>query len=199
MEPMDPSVMVKQAEDLPVVMREQTQPIDMIVRNALTHREYTALRRVFVVGDGDSYHAAMASEMAFENIAKMACEPMSAQRFLDYGAEWMPTPNPNSTLVVGISASGKTQRVISSLEKAKQVGALTLALTGTAGSPLTKMGDRAISRRSCPTRVRAGHCTQRNAAGAGAFGNSHWRNESHVSPGSGERDAQGIGGFEHGD
>jgi glucosamine--fructose-6-phosphate aminotransferase (isomerizing) len=141
---MEPSVMVKQVEDLPVVMREQTGPFDSIVRNVLTPLEFLSLRRVFVVGDGDSYHASMASEMAFENIARIPCEPMSAQRFLDYGAEWMPVPNPNSTLVVGISASGKTQRVIQSLERAKEYGALTIALTGTKGSPLTQAADRAI-------------------------------------------------------
>lgn len=145
MDPMEPAVMVKQVEDLPVVMREQTRPFDMLVRNVLTPLEYLSLRRVFVVGDGDSYHAAMASELAFENIARIPCEPMSAQRFLDYGAEWMPVPNPNSTLVVGISASGKTKRVIQSLERAKQFGALTIALTGTAGSPLTQAGDRTVA------------------------------------------------------
>jgi glucosamine--fructose-6-phosphate aminotransferase (isomerizing) len=144
MDPMEPSIMVKQVEDLPVVIREQTRPFDSIIRNILTPLEFLSLRRVFVVGDGDSYHASMASEFAFENIARIPCEPMSAQRFLDYGAEWMPAANPNSTLVVGISASGKTQRVIQSLERAKKYGALTLALTGTKGSPLTGAADRAI-------------------------------------------------------
>lgn len=145
MDPMEPSVMVKQVHDLPNVMREQTRVFDMLVRNVLNPLEFMSVRRIFVVGDGDSYHASMASEMAFENIAKIPCEPMSAQRFLDYGAEWMPVPNPNSTLVVGISASGKTQRVIQSMERAKQFRALTIGLTGTEGSPLTKAADRTLS------------------------------------------------------
>jgi glutamine---fructose-6-phosphate transaminase (isomerizing) len=145
MDPMEPSVMVKQVQDLPNVMREQTRTIDFLVRNVLNPLEFLSVRRIYVVGDGDSYHASMASELAFENIAKIPCEPMSAQRFLDYGAEWMPVPNPNSTLVVGISASGKTQRVIQSMERAKQFRALTIGLTGTEGSPLTKAADRTIS------------------------------------------------------
>lgn len=135
--------MVKQVADLPNVLREQTSPIDMTMRTALSPLEYASLRRVFLTGDGDSYHATMACELAFENIAKMPCEPMSAQRFLDYAAEWMPVPNPNSTLVVGISASGKTQRVVQSIERANARGALTLALTGTAGSPVTTVAQRA--------------------------------------------------------
>ncbi len=145
MEPMEPSVMVRQVQDLPNVLREHTPAIDMRVRTILTPLEFLSVRRVFVVGDGDSYHAAMASELAFENIARIPCEPMSAQRFLDYGAEWMPVPNPNSTLVVGISASGKTQRVIQSMERARQFRALTIGLTGTEGSPLTKAADRPLS------------------------------------------------------
>lgn len=144
MDPMEASVMVKQVEDLPTVMREQTQPFDMLVRNVLTPLEYLSLRRVFIVGDGDSYHAAMASEFVFENIARIPCEPMSAQRFLDYGAEWMPVSNPNSILVVGISASGRTQRVLQSMERARKFGALTIGLTGTEGSPLTKAAERSI-------------------------------------------------------
>jgi glucosamine--fructose-6-phosphate aminotransferase (isomerizing) len=145
MDAMEPTVMIRQAEDLPTVLSEQTRPFDWLVRNILTPLEYLSLRRVFLVGDGDSYHATMAAELAFENLAKIPCEPMSAQRFLDYGAEWMPVPNPNSTLVVGISASGKTQRVVQSLERAKKFGALTVALTGTPESPVTKMAERTIS------------------------------------------------------
>lgn len=139
---MEPSVMVRQVADLPNVTRDQTPVFDMTMRNALTTLEYGSLRRVFLTGDGDSYHATMACELAFENISKMPCEPMSAQRFLDYGADWMPVPNPSSTLVVGISASGKTQRVAQSLERANARGALTLALTGTAGSPITTVAQR---------------------------------------------------------
>ncbi len=144
MEPMEPVIMVRQVEDLPNVMREQTRPFDMLVRSVLTPLEFLSLRRVFVVGDGDSYHAAMAMELAFENIARIPCEPMSAQRFLDYGAAWMPVPNPNSTLVVGISASGKTQRVLQSMERARKMGALTIGLTGTSGSPLTQAAERPL-------------------------------------------------------
>jgi len=144
MDAIEPSVMVKQVLDLPNVLREQTRPFDNLVRNVLTPLEFLSLHRVFVTGDGDSFHAAMACEMAFENIAHLACEPLSAQRFLDYGAEWMPVPFPNSVLVVGTSASGRTQRVVQSLERARKFNALTIALTGTPGSPVTQAAERAL-------------------------------------------------------
>ncbi len=145
MEPMKPSVMVTQVMDLPNMMREQTGVFDGLIRNILTPLEYLSIHRVFTTGDGDSYHACMAAELAFENIARVPCEPLSAQRFLDYGAEWMPVNAPNDTLVVGISASGRTQRVVQSLERARQYHALAVALTGTPNSPVTQAADRAIT------------------------------------------------------
>jgi glucosamine--fructose-6-phosphate aminotransferase (isomerizing) len=145
MEPMHPAVMIDQVQDLPNVMREQLRPFDSIVRSVLTPLEYLSLRRVFLTGDGDSYHASMAVDLAFKSIARIPCEPMSAQRFLDYAADFSPVPFPNSALVVGTSASGKTQRVVQAIECAKKQEALTIALTGTPDSPVTKVADRTIA------------------------------------------------------
>jgi glutamine---fructose-6-phosphate transaminase (isomerizing) len=141
---MEPAVMRDQVRDLPNIARTHAPRWDEAARFVLTPLEHLSLHRVFITGDGDSYNAAMACEMAFENIARIPCEPMSAQRFVDYGAEYLPLPFPNSTLVIGISASGRTQRVVQSLERAKQYGALTLALTGTPDSALAKAADRAL-------------------------------------------------------
>jgi glutamine---fructose-6-phosphate transaminase (isomerizing) len=99
---------------------------------------------VYLTGDGDSYHASCAAEMAFETIANMTCVPMSAQRFLDYGAAWMRPGAPHQTLVVATSASGGTKRVVQALERAKAHGALTIALTGIPNSAVTQVADRAI-------------------------------------------------------
>jgi glucosamine--fructose-6-phosphate aminotransferase (isomerizing) len=141
---MEPSVLINQAQDLANVMREKTGPFTQIVEHALTPEEIQLIRRVFIFGDGDSYHAARAMEMAFENIADIPCEPMSSQRFLDYQAEWLRVKEPNGTLVIGISASGKTQRVIQGLSKANKYGGLTIALTGTSGSQVSKIAQRTI-------------------------------------------------------
>jgi glucosamine--fructose-6-phosphate aminotransferase (isomerizing) len=82
--------------------------------------------------------------MAFQTIANIACTPMSAQRFLDYGAAWMRATAPQQTLVIATSASGGTQRVVQAIERAKEHGALTIALTGTPNSAVTQAADRAI-------------------------------------------------------
>ena len=143
MEPMKPEVMIRQVRDIPVLTREQTQLFDERVRAALGLDEMKKIQRVFVTGDGDSYHAARAQEMFFENIAGIPCEPMSAQRFLDYGAEWTTLEN-GQALAVAISASGRTERGLQSMARAQEFGALTLALTGTAGSAFTETGERVL-------------------------------------------------------
>jgi glutamine---fructose-6-phosphate transaminase (isomerizing) len=146
MEPMKPSVMITQVNDLPLMMRTQMQAFDRIIRNILSPLEFLSLHRIVVVGDGDSYHGALAAEMAFEAIGKIACEPLSAMRFLEYGAEYIPTRFPNDTLVIGISASGRTQRVVQALEKAHATSGFirTVAFTGVDGSAVSKAAEKTV-------------------------------------------------------
>lgn len=146
MEPMKPEVMRNQVADLPNVLVEQTKVFDRIVRNLLTPLEYRSLHRVYTVGDGDSFHASLATELAFELIGKISCEPLSAQRFLDYGADFIPTSFPNDTLVVGTSASGGTARVAQSLEKAAKISPniITVGMTGNPEGKVPKAAQRVL-------------------------------------------------------
>lgn len=146
MEPMKPDVMLKQVADFPNMMRKQTSVFDHAIRNVLTPLEYLSLHRVYLVGDGDSYHGSLAAEMAFENIAKITCEPLSAMRFLEYGADYIPTDFPNDTLMVGISASGKTQRVVQAIERArnKSTNVRTVAFSGQADTPVMNMAEHSV-------------------------------------------------------
>ncbi len=144
MNPLEPTILIDQVNDLPNMTREQLRPIDRMVRNLLSPLEFLSVRRVYLTGDGDSYQAVRAAEMAFENIAHIPCEPLSAQRFLNYGAEWIESWAPNDNLVVGISAGGRTQRVVEALEQAKACGALTVAITGNGEGPVSRAADRTI-------------------------------------------------------
>jgi len=121
-----------------------TRPFDQQIRTVLTPLEWRAVKKVYLTGDGDSYHASCAAEMAFEAIADVTCEPMSAQRFLDYGAAWMRPAAPQQTLVIATSASGGTKRVVQAIERAKEHGALTIALTGNPNGAVTQMADRTL-------------------------------------------------------
>lgn len=144
MEPLKPEVMLRQVEGLASDLRTLTHPFAQQVCTVLTPSEWMAVNKVYLTGDGDSYHASCAAEMAFETIADVTCEPMSAQRFLDYGAAWMRHTAPHQTLVIATSASGGTTRVVQALDRAKAHGALTVALTGTPNSAVTRAADHTI-------------------------------------------------------
>lgn len=144
---MEPDVMIKQVEDLANVTREQLRGIDHAVRSVISPLEILSLHKIFVFGDGDSFHGALASELAFESFTGLPCEPMSAMRFREYGADFMFTNFPNDTLAVGISASGGTARVAEALQRAAQASdkAITVALTGNPESRVGKAASRVIS------------------------------------------------------
>ena len=144
MEPLKPEVMFGQVAGLADDLRQLTRPFEQQVRAVLTPSEWKAVKKVYLTGDGDSYHASCAAEMAFQAIADVACEPLSAQRFLDYGAAWMRPAAPPQTLVIATSASGGTERVVQAIERAKEYGALTVALTGTPNSAVTQVADRGV-------------------------------------------------------
>ncbi len=144
MEPLKPEVMIRQVEGLAGDLRALTRPFTEQIRSVLTPSEWQAVNKVYLTGDGDSYHASCAAEMAFEAIADVSCAPLSAQRFLDYGAAWMRPTAPQRTLVIATSASGGTKRVVQAIERAKEHGALTIALTGTPNSAVTQAADRTI-------------------------------------------------------
>ncbi len=144
MKPLEPRILIDQIKDFPAMTREQVTAIDRRVRTLLTPLEYLSIRKVYLTGDGDSYHAARAVELAFEQIARIDCEPLAAQRFLDYEAEFIQSWAPNDNLVVAISASGGTERGLQSLQRAREHGALTVALTGTPGSAFTETAQRTL-------------------------------------------------------
>ena len=144
MEPLKPEVMFGQVAGLANDLRQLTRPFEQQVRAVLTPLEWQAVKKVYLTGDGDSYHASCAAEMAFQVIADVDCEPLSAQRFLDYRAAWMRPAAPPQTLVIATSASGGTERVVQAIERVKEYGALTLALTGTPNSAVTQVADRSV-------------------------------------------------------
>ncbi len=115
---------------------------DHMIRDALTPKQILSLHRVFTTGCGDSHHAPLCSELAFESIAGLPCEPMTAMEMARYAADYIPVPFPDDPLVVGISVSGSVARTAEAVAKARERGALTLALTGNPAGALARAAER---------------------------------------------------------
>ncbi|MFC7641806.1 SIS domain-containing protein [Streptosporangium lutulentum] len=113
------------------------------VRRRASKQGWDGLLRVVVTGNGDSLHAALATEMAFHTFGGVACEPVSTLRLLEYGTPWERRTGVH-TLVVGVSASGGNARVVDTLARAATQGAWTLAVTSTADSAVARAAEHAL-------------------------------------------------------
>jgi len=144
MDPIAPDTMLENIYDLPNLINTKMKEFAEIVKNSLKEVDVRSIKKIFLVGDGDSFHAALSSEMSFESIAGIPCEVASGQKFLDYKAPFLLRERRDDYLVIGISASGTTKRVIQSLKATKKVGVKTLAVTTRAESAITEIADSSI-------------------------------------------------------
>jgi len=117
--------MLDQIHSIPDLIRAIVKPYDDSIRSALSREACLAIQRLFVTGCGDSHHAALATEWAFEELASLPCEPMTALQFARYAVPYIPA----GSVVIGVSVSGGVSRTAEGLNLANQVGAHTIALT----------------------------------------------------------------------
>lgn len=136
--------MLNQVRSLPNQLREIFDPLDEAVRAAISHELCLSVKRLFVTGCGDSHHASLGSELAFEVLTGIPTEPMTAQQFARYAAGFIPQTGPKTNLVIGISVSGEVARTVEALTMANEAGATTLALTATPGSRVTSVAQHTL-------------------------------------------------------
>jgi glucosamine--fructose-6-phosphate aminotransferase (isomerizing) len=108
------------------------------VGRACAERSPTALR---LVGHGSSDAAASYGVYAFGLLAGWTALRDSISLTVYYGAEL----DFSSSVVVGLSQSGRTPDVVSYLERARERGALTVALTNDRGSALASAAELTLS------------------------------------------------------
>jgi glucosamine--fructose-6-phosphate aminotransferase (isomerizing) len=137
----DPAVMLAQVDCLADELPVRAAAADAALRHPADGPRWSAVGRVLLVGAGDSCHAALACEPAFTAFAGVVCTALPVQRFLDTQAPWLGRADTVRTLVIGSSASGTTERVAQCLAAARAQGALTLAITGDAESPVARAAE----------------------------------------------------------
>ncbi|UOX92977.1 SIS domain-containing protein [Amycolatopsis sp. FBCC-B4732] len=137
---MKAEVLVRQADRLGADLRACAGGIAERVADLVAAPGFAGIGRVVLLGNGDSHHAAHAAALAFARFAGVAAEPLPAQRFADH-------PDPGTgpgTLAVGVSASGGSPMVAEALGLARELGAMTVTVTGRPGTAVTGAAEHAL-------------------------------------------------------
>lgn len=101
------------------------------LESVLSVAEISDIRNIYITGAGDSIAAAGAVADAIESFTGVFnCKAVDLMQFSRFTpAADIGIGEPNSPLVIGITAGGGTARVAEVLEKANQIGAISLAVT----------------------------------------------------------------------
>ncbi len=95
--------------------------------------------RIYIVGAGTSYHAALVAKHLFLNLAKLPVEAVLASEFEDYA-----TLLDEGTLLLAISQSGETADVLSAVNIAKKRGVSVLSIVNTPSSTLARESEQSL-------------------------------------------------------
>ena len=114
------------------------------------------VRRVAMVGCGDSWISGFGVRHVAERLLGAVCEPCEAFDFAAYGLDVVDA----ETVIIGLSSSGKTEPVIDGLKRATDRGAYAIGLSNTLGSPLMEEFPGALHIRA----TRGGWPTQSSTA-----------------------------------
>ena len=136
--------MITQVQSLPALIREEMDTLDGRVRRLLNHNEILSTKRIITTGCGDSYMASLATELAFEQLAGIPTEPMTAMQAARYGIKYQPKSFPNNPLTFAISVSGTVARTQEALAMARAEGALTVAITASPDAPLAQIAEKML-------------------------------------------------------
>jgi glutamine---fructose-6-phosphate transaminase (isomerizing) len=77
-------------------------------------------------------------ELAFEQLAGLPCEPMTAMQFGRYAARFLPQDEPEANLVLAISVSGQVSRTAEALALGRRAGGVAVAITGNPAGALAQ-------------------------------------------------------------
>ena len=108
--------------------------------DAIADRFVAGVRRVVLVGCGDSLAVMVAARQALESMLAVPCEAVQSLEFAYYQAELVD----EATAVVALSSSGETTRTVEALLMAQLRGSYTVAITNTAGSTLQTEASTAL-------------------------------------------------------
>ena len=128
---------------------------------------------VATIARGSSDHAAAYLKYAIELVAGVPVASIGPSVMSIYGREL----HLESCAAIAISQSGKSPDIVAMTESAKRNGALTIALTNTAGSPLAAASDLAVDLAAGPEKSVAATKSFVSSVVAGLAILAHWVND----------------------
>lgn len=120
--------MMSQGQAIRDTLAVNAEPLAAIGRDLASRR----IRRVVMVGCGDSWISGYGVRRTMEQLLGAVCEPYEAFDFANYGIETVD----DETVVIGLSSSGKTEPVMDGLAGSAARGAYVIGMSNTEGSPL---------------------------------------------------------------
>ena len=107
-----------------------------IFSGALEYCSKRNIEQIYILGSGTSYHAAIASKKLTEDVIGIRVINMYPMEFVDNERIF----NKN-TLVIGISHAGRSSSTIAALDKARELGLATIAMTAEKERPINSHAD----------------------------------------------------------
>lgn len=132
--------MVAQVESIPQMLWETFQILNETAKEQLSPELIHSLKRIYITGCGDSHHAGLTTQYAFEKLTGLPTHAATALEFARYRAGFLDEDALKTNLVIGISVSGSVARTFEALHLAKNAGATTLSLTATPDSRVGQAG-----------------------------------------------------------
>ena len=145
--------------DLPQLLRTEVEPMEARLRRLITTPDLYRLRQIVLIGCGDSFIAGAGAASVLREWTGLPVQPMHAMEAARYVDSAAPHGHPRSVLAVCISYSGEVARVVEAARRLRRWGALTVALTGNAGSRLAEAAELVgnIAVPPCPGAVARGY------------------------------------------
>lgn len=119
--------------------------LDRRARDVLTAAECREISDVYLTGCGDSHHASLATEMAFQQWAGVRTKSLTAMQFARYEAPALARAGGSSAAVFSTSVSGEVSRTIETTVLARKAGARTIACTGSPASRIAQAAERVMN------------------------------------------------------
>ena len=136
------SPLQQQIDTLPDLLRQIVPTFDQSARATFDFELCNSIKRINLVGCGDSHHASVGAELAFNQLTGIPTQAFSSLTYGRYEVGYLPQTGPNTNLTIAVSVSGVVTRTVEALTLARKAGAVGVALTGNPNARLAQNSDK---------------------------------------------------------